>query len=148
MSDPTLDGLMLLDAEMERSVVGRPVQIRYHETTLNRELGALLAHYPDLPYKNLQVDLQRDQVTVSGHVMAMGFQLSTKVLGTVTVRDCLPETEVQAISIAGVFTPRFVRDRIEDMILESLSWYPTDYPLCLEQIVLENDRVTVYASRR
>jgi hypothetical protein len=29
-----------------------------------------------------------------------------------------------------------------------MTWYPADYPLCLEQIVLEETRLTCYGYRR
>jgi hypothetical protein len=133
---------------MARSAAGRPVQIRYSEASLNRQVAALLASYPDLPYQNLQVDLRRDQVILKGNVTVMGFQVKAEVQGIVTARDCLPQAEITRISIAGVLTPGFIRDSIEAMVVDSLSSYPTDYPLCLEQIVLEEDRVTIYGSRR
>jgi hypothetical protein len=56
--------------------------------------------------------------------------------------------EIETISIAGVLTPGFVKDRIKVMLLEALEWYPANYPLCLEQIVLEEDRATIYGHRR
>jgi hypothetical protein len=148
ISDPDVAGMARIDAEMARSAAGRPVQIRYSEASLNRQVAALLASYPDLPYQNLQVDLRRDQVILKGNVTVMGFQVTAEVQGILTARDCLPQAEITRISIAGVLTPGFVRDSIEAMVIDSLSSYPSDYPLCLEQIVLEEDRVTIYGSRR
>jgi hypothetical protein len=148
MTDPGLDGLMHLNAEMGRSDVGRPVQIRYGEAALNREIAALLAQYPNLPYHDVQVELGRDQIVAEGIVDLLGVEVSTEIVGIVQADDCLPEVRIDTIALAGVLTPGFFRDQIKEIILESLSWYPVDYPLCLEQIVLEEGRVTVYASRR
>jgi hypothetical protein len=148
MTDPGLDGLMQLDAEMRRSDVGRPVQIRYGEAALNREIATLLDQYPNLPYRDVQVELGRDQITVEGTVDLLGVELNTEIMGIVQAEDCLPEVQIDTVALAGVLTPGFFRDQIKEIVLESLSWYPADYPLCLEQIVLEEGRVTVYASRR
>jgi hypothetical protein len=148
VSDPDPASMARIDAEMGRSAVGRPVQIRYSEATLNREVATLLSRYPDLPYQNVHVDLRRDHVVLTGSMMVMGFQVNAEVEGTVVARDCLPQAEIERISVAGIVTPGFVRDNIKNVIAESLSWYPADYPLCLEQIVLEEDWVTIYGSRR
>jgi hypothetical protein len=148
MANPNIERLMGLDAEMEQSALGRPVQIRYNEATLNQEIAALVAGSPDLPYQNVQVDLGRDQVILTGAVSVVGFDVDTEVSGAVVALDCAPRVEVADIRIAGFLTPGFVKDNIEEIVAESLDWYPPDYPLCLEQIVLEEGRLTVYGSRR
>jgi len=148
LSDPDAADLLHLDAEMSRSATGRPVQIRYSEAALNREIGALLAANPDLPYQNVYADLKHDGVVLSGSVTVLGFQVEAEVSGRVVARDCQPQVEIETISIAGLATPDFVREGIQDIVLEALAWYPADYPLCLEQIVLEEEQLTVYGSRR
>lgn len=148
LADPDATDLMQLDAEMSRSASGRPVQIRYSEAGLNREIGTLLAQNPGLPYQNVYTDLKHDAVVLSGQVTVMGFQVETEVSGRVTAQNCQPQIEIETISVAGLTTPGFVREGIKDIVLESLDWYPADYPLCLEQIVLEEDWLTVYGSRR
>jgi hypothetical protein len=148
MSDPPISNLVHLDAEMSRSAPGRAVQIRYQEATLNREVTAMLQRNPDLPYHNVTVDLKQDRVVVTGSVTVLGFEVTTEAVVTVAVQDCRPQMEVQSISIAGVLTPGFVKDEVKGMLLEALAWYPADYALCLEQIVLEETRATVYGHRR
>jgi len=148
LADPNAADLMRLDAEMSRSAPGRPVQIRYSEAGLNREISALLAQNPGLPYQNVHADLKQDGVVLSGRVTVVGFQVNAEVSGRVTAQDCQPQVEIETISIAGLTTPGFVREGIKDIVLGSLDWYPADYPLCLEQIVLEEDQVTIYGSRR
>ena len=108
----------------------------------------MLRRNPTLPYQDVRVDLKRDGVVMTGRVTVLGFDVDTEAAGTVAVRDCVPQMEIETISIAGVLTPGFVKDQIQDMILEALAWYPADYPLCLEQIVLEETRATVYGYRR
>jgi len=148
LANPSFDNLMGMDAEMNRSAGGRAVQIRYEEEKLNRELASWLADYPDLPYRDLSIQLNRDQVVLRGKVTVLGFQVSAAVTGRLLARDCLLQAEVQSISIAGFLTPGLVRNEIERIILELVSWYPADYPLCLEQIVVEEGRITIYGSRR
>ncbi len=148
LAEPAFDSLMHLNAEMNRSAVGRAVQIRYGEAMLNQELTSLLASYPDLPYHDLHVQLNRDQVVIQGKITVMGFDVSAQVSGIVVARDCLPQAQVQAVSIVGVSTPGLVKQEVEKIILELLNWYPADYPLCLEQIVVEEGRVTIYGFRR
>ena len=148
LSDLEFSNLLRLDQEMNRSAVGRAVQIRYDEAALNGEIHALLENNPQLPYDNVHVDLNRERVTVTGDVTVLGFTVSTKVAGRVVAVDCLPRMEIETISIAGVLTPGFVKDRIKAMLLEALKWYPANYPLCLEQIVLEENRATIYGHRR
>jgi hypothetical protein len=148
LSDPDTASFAEIDAEMGRSAAGRPVQICFSEAALNREMAALLASSPDLPYHNLYVDLKRDHLVLTGDVAVLGFQVSAEVEGALVARDCLPQAEIDSISIAGLVTPEFVKDGIQDIIVDALGWYPADYPLCLEQIVVEEDRLTVYGSRR
>ncbi len=148
ISDEPFSNLAHMGEEMNRSAAGRPVLIRYSEAMLNSEIASMFANNPDLPYRNVQVDLKKDQVVVTGDVMLVGFEFSTEVEGTILVEDCHPHTEIQAISIAGVLTPGFVKDQAREMLVEALDWYPADYALCLEQIVLEEERVTVYGHRR
>jgi hypothetical protein len=148
LADPEFNNLALLDAEMARSAPQRAVQIRYQEATLNAEIAALWRNNPDLPFREVWVDLMRDQVVVTGKMTVLGFQVNGEVTGQVAVEDCVPVLEIEQVRIAGVMTPSFVRDQVENMVLEAMTWYPADYPLCLEQIVLEETRATVYGYRR
>jgi hypothetical protein len=148
LADPEIKDLDVLDAEMARSAPGRAVQIRYQEDTLNAEIAALWQNNPDLPYRNVRVDLMRDQVVVTGKVSVLGFGVNAEVTGKITVENCVPVLEIEQLRVAGVMTPKFVRDEVEEMVLEAMTWYPADYPLCLEQIVLEDTRATVYGYRR
>lgn len=148
MANPEIRNLTTMDAEMQRSAVGRTVQIKYQEAVLNHEIAAYVENHPDLPFHSVQVDLKRDRVLVSGTAMVLSFPVTVTAVGTVTAEDCLPQIEVADISLSGVLTPRFVKEQIEDLIHESVDWYPDDYPLCIHQIVLEEDRATVYGARR
>ena len=148
MANPEISSLAKLDAEMGQSAPNRAVQIRFDEDALNDEIAALWTNNPELPFREVRVDLQRDQVVVTGKVTILGFGVNAKVAGKVEVKDCRPELEITSISMVGVLTPRFVRDQVEAMILEAMTWYPADYPLCLEQIVLEETRLGIYGYRR
>lgn len=148
LSDPEIHSLSILDAELQRSAPLRPVQIRYQEATLNREIAQLSQDNPDLPFRDVKVDLQRDSVVLTGRVTVLSFQVNATVIGQVTAQECLPHLEIQSVAVAGIMTPGFVRDEVEKMVLDAMTWYPADYPLCLEQIVLEETRATVYGYRR
>jgi len=148
LADPEFHSLTVLNAEMDRSAPGRAVQIRYQEEALNQEIAALWLNNPALPYRDVQVDLQHNGVAISGQVTVFGLQVDALLEGTVVARDCQPRLEVESISLAGVMTPRFVRAQVVAMAHESMAWYPADYPLCLEQIVLEETRATIYGYRR
>jgi hypothetical protein len=148
LADPSFSNLANLNAEMGHSAIGRPVQIRYDEASLNREVATLVANNPNLGYSDVQVDLGRNHVVLSGKVQVVGFDVHAEVLGQIVASNCQPNVIVQDIRIAGFLTPGFVKEGIRDLVLESMNWYPADYPLCLEQIVLEDGRVTVYGSRR
>jgi hypothetical protein len=148
LADPQISSLAKLDAEMSRSALARAVQIRYSEEALNREIATLWRNNPELPYRDVNVDLKRDGVIVSGSVTVFGFGAKAKIAGTVVAEGCRPQLEIESVTVAGVMTPRFVRDQIEDMMLEAMTWYPADYPLCVEEIVLEETRATVYGYRR
>jgi hypothetical protein len=148
LTDPDWADLARLNEEIGRSAVGRPVQIRFHEDVLNARVSELLGSYPTLPFENVQVDLKRDRVEAVGDVSVLGFPMSTKVTGSVVARDCRPTAEVQAVSMAGVLTPGIVSDGLKESLLSLLGRYPEDHPLCVEQIVIEEDRVTIYGSRR
>jgi hypothetical protein len=148
MADPEISNLAAMDAEMQRSAVGRTVQIKYQEAVLNREIAEYVESHPDLPFHSVHVDLKRDRVLVSATAMVLSFPITATAAGTVTAGDCRPQIEVRDISISGVLTPRFVKNQIEDLIHESVDWYPDDYALCIHQIVLEEGRATVYGARR
>ncbi len=148
LANPPLQDLSDLDREMARSAPGRPVQIRYHEDDLNREIAALLAANPDQPYRDVSVDLRRGRVVVRGSTEVLNFTVPVEVTGRVTAVDCRPRIEIEQVTVGGLLTPSFVREEVREMVLEAESWYPADYPLCLEQIVLEEDRATIYGHRR
>jgi hypothetical protein len=148
LADPEISSLAALNAEMSRSAPNRAVQIRYQEEALNREIAVLSTNNPDLPFRDVYVDLQRNRVVVTGKTTVLGFQVNAEVAGNVSVLECRPQLEIETVSVAGVMTPQFVKDQVEEMILEAMDWYPADYPLCLEQIVLEETRATVYGYRR
>jgi hypothetical protein len=148
LADPEISNLAVLDAEMDRSAPDRAVQIRYQESTLNAEIATLWRNNPDLPYRDVWVDLMRDQVVITGRITVLGFGVNGEVTGQVVVKDCVPMLEIERLRIAGVMTPTFVRDQVESMVLEAMTWYPADYPLCVEQIVLEETRATLYGYRR
>lgn len=148
LADPEISSLAALDAEMSRSAPNRAVQIRYKEEALNSEIAALWTNNPDLPFRDVHVDLQHNGVIVTGKTTALGFQVNAAVTGSVSVEECRPQLEIETVTVAGVMTPSFVKDQVEEIILEAMAWYPADYPLCLEQIVLEETRATVYGYRR
>ncbi|MGD8902641.1 MAG: hypothetical protein PVI67_03655 [Anaerolineae bacterium] len=148
LTDPQISDIAPLDAEMARSAPERAVQIRYEEGALNAEIAALWRNNPDLPYRHVRVDLMRDQVVVTGQVSVLGFSIDAELTGKVTAEDCAPVLEIDRLRLAGVMTPAFVRDEVEGMIHEAMAWYPADYPLCLEQIVLEEMSATLYGYRR
>lgn len=148
LADPEFHNLAGLNAELARSASGRVVQIRYQEEALNRELSLMCQNNPDLPFRSIQVDLKRDRVDLSGEISVLGFQVDAWVTGTVVARDCRPQIEIESVAVAGVLTPQFVRDQVEREVLEAMAWYPADYPLCLEQIVLEETRATIYGYHR
>ncbi|MGC9334000.1 MAG: hypothetical protein ACP5JJ_07630 [Anaerolineae bacterium] len=148
LSDPQITSLSSLEAEMDRSASGRLVRIDYQEEALNREVAALIQENPDLPYRNVHVDMKRDGVVLSGKVTILGFRLDAKATGTVSVENCLPQLQVEQVSLGGILTPRFVKDEVEKLLLEAMDWYPADHPLCLEQIVIEETKATIYGHRR
>jgi hypothetical protein len=146
--DPEFHSLAALDAEMERSAPGRPVQIRYQEAALNQEIAFLWLNNPALPFRDVEVDLRHNGVAISGKMTVFGFPVEALVEGAVIARDCVPCLEVENVSVAGITTPRFVRARVVAIAQEAMAWYPADYPLCLEQIVLEETRATFYGYHR
>jgi hypothetical protein len=87
-------------------------------------------------------------VLLTGDVVILGFDVSTEVLGNIVVEDCVPRLETQSVSIAGVLTPGFVKEQVREIADGALSWYQADYPLCLDQIVIEEERATLYGHRR
>lgn len=153
MRDLQFGDLMFMDREMGRSAVGRLVQIRYSEAVLNQEIEALLDRQIESSegtqtYQNVYVDLRRDHAVVTGDVTVLGFEVSTEIVGTVTAKECLPQMDIQSVSVGGALTPGFVKNQIQELLLDALKWYPANHPLCLEQIILEEDRATVYGHRR
>jgi len=148
LADPDTANLSSMDAELRQSAAGRPVQIRYREEALNREIKSLLLSYPDLPYRNVSVDLQRGRLTVYGDATIMGLEMATTVEGTVVAQGCQPQIEIESVSVGGILTPAFVKEEVARLVQDSMNWYPADYPLCLEQIVLEEERVAIYGTRR
>ncbi|MBN1658763.1 MAG: hypothetical protein JXA93_10195 [Anaerolineae bacterium] len=148
LADPAFTDLSELDAEMDRSASGRPVQIRYQETALNREIAALLAGDLNLPYHDVLIDLRRDHVVVTGKVSVLGFEVNAAIEGTIVARDCRPQFDVESVSVASIVTPDLVKRRVAEMLHEAMAWYPADYALCIEQIVIEEAKASIYGTRR
>lgn len=148
LADPEIHNLAGLNAEMARSAPGRVVQIRYQEEVLNRELNALCESNPEIPFRNVQADLKREQVVLTGEITVLGFEVEATVAGTIVAEDCRPKFDIEAVTVAGILTPQFVRAAVGREVLKAVDWYPADYPLCLEEIVLEEDRATIYGYNR
>jgi hypothetical protein len=148
LTDPRFSDLASLDPEIKRSAAGRTVQIRYQEAALNRELAAWLATRPDLPYRSVYVDLRDGQVVVTCKVVVLSFLISAEVEGELVASNCRPELELSSVKIGGLFTPGFARDEVKKMLDQALDWYPSDYLLCIDEIVLQDDGTTVYGHRR
>lgn len=148
IADPVLEESAELTTEMNRSAVGRPIQITFREDALNREVEALLKTRDDLPFDNVQFDLSRDKVSATGSSTVLGLRVGTEVDGTVVAEDCLPRLEIGNVSVAGVLAPTFFAKLIREMLVDAMDWYPSQSPLCLEQIILEEGRITIYAHRR
>jgi hypothetical protein len=148
LADPQIESLAWLDAEMARSALDRAVQIRYQEEALNREIAALWTKNPGLPFRNIRVDLQPSQVVVTGKTTVLGFGVNARLTGSVVAQDCLPHLQIETVSVVGVVAPAFIKEHFADMLLKAMAWYPDDYPLCLEQIVMGETQVTVYGHSR
>jgi hypothetical protein len=148
MANPEMNSMAALRAELSRSAPDRAVQIRLQEDALNRELTALWEKHPELPYRDVQIDLKPAGVIVTGNATVFGFEVNAQISGQVVAQDCLPHFEISNVSVAGLMTPQIFKDKIGDMIHRAMTWYPANYPLCLEQIVLEENRATVYGYRR
>jgi hypothetical protein len=148
IADPQLSDAADLATEMNRSAVGRPIQIVFSQDALNQEIGALLAARDELPFDDVQVDLGRDHVTATGSSTVLGLSVGTEVQGTAFAVDCLPRLQIDQVSVAGVLAPAFFSRLIREQLVTAMDWYPTQSPLCLEQILLEDGRVTIYAHRR
>jgi hypothetical protein len=148
LSDPALDSVLDMGAQMGSSAVGRRVQIEYTEEALNREVVGFLERYPFLPYKRVSVELEQDRVTVKGDVTLQGITASVEVAGRVGTRDCQPWADMDDLKIAGMPTPGLFREGIEQLLQDAVHWFPPDHPLCLEWIIVDEDQVTIYASRR
>jgi hypothetical protein len=148
LADPAISSLSSLDAEMDRSASNRPVQIRYTEETLNREVATLIQNNPEVPFRDVRLDMKPDGLVATGRVTVLGFQLNAEATGRVIVVDCAPQVEIDNVSVAGFMTPKFIKDQVEELLLDAMAWYPADYPLCLEQIVVEETEATIYGHRR
>jgi hypothetical protein len=146
--DPEFSRLESLDAEMQGSAAGRPVEIRNGESMLNQEITAWLAARPDEPYRSVYVDLREGQVVVTGNVLVLSVPIKVEVAGTMVASDCRPELKISSVKIGGLFTPRFARDEVARTLDEVLDWYPDDYPLCIDQFVVQDNQATVYGHRR
>jgi hypothetical protein len=148
LSNPTLASLLNIGAEMERSAPGRPVQIRYAEDALNREISAYLKAFPSELYQNVYLQLRRNQIILTGEIIAQGLEVGAEVIGTLAVQDCRPLVVLESVSTTGTQAPVFYRNQIERILQDAMSWSVDDFPLCFEQVVLEEARMTVYGSRK
>jgi len=146
--DPDVDRLNRLDAEIQQSAVGRPFEIRMAESALNEQLTVALARYGELPYTGVSADLKPGQVVLSGKVRVIGLEVPAEVRGTVVAVGCRPAVQIDSVTVGGILTPKFVKQQVVQLVEDSLDWYPADYPLCIEQIVIEENRAILYGSRR
>lgn len=145
ITDPALDGL---DAQLGHSTVGNQVEIQYEEPALNQEIVALLKNHPDLPYQLSWIDLEPGGIILTGSSRVWGVPVSIRVDGTLTAERCRPKVEVRSVYIARVLAPRFAQKWVTTRILETMAWFPADYPFCLQEVQLEEERLILVGVRR
>lgn len=148
LADPPFHDLTGLDEELAASAAGRTVQVRYLETSLQREIALLLEGRTDLPFQNARLELRTGQVVIVGDLSVLGVPIHAEVKGTLVASECRPWVDVGSVKIGWLFTPVAVRDQVERQIGEVLEWYPEGYPLCVDRIITQDDRVTLYGHRR
>ena len=145
VTNPSLESLAV---ELTRSSMGQVVEIQYEEPALNQEIIALLENHPEQPYQLSWIDLKPGGIILTGSSRVWGVPVSIRVEGTLTVERCRPKAEVQSVYIAKVLAPQFAREWVTSRILETMAWFPADYPLCLHEIRLEEERMILYGIRR
>jgi hypothetical protein len=148
LSDPGFTGLMQAGSAVELAARGQQVEIYYDEATLNQEIADLIAESGDLPYTNVRLSLNHDRVLVTGVITVLGLRVNAELLGVPVIEDCGLEMDVQALSIGGLLTPRFIKNQASTVALQALDWYPSNSPVCLEAIALDDGSLTVYGYRR
>jgi hypothetical protein len=143
LDDPPLAELAALDAELRAWPPGRLVQVSYSQAALNRELAALLAVNPQVPLRDLRAELSWDQIKLAGTLLLLGFEVPVQAEGRVMAVDCRPRVQVDALTAGRLPAPGLVRDEVFGLLQQWIQWVPTDYPLCLQDVVLSDEMVTV-----
>ncbi len=145
ITNPKLEAL---DVQLNRVTGGHQVKIHYEETALNQEIIALLENHPDLPYRLSWIDLKPGGIVLTGSSRVWGLPISIRVEGTLTAERCRPKVDIRSVYIAKVSAPRFAQEWVTARILETMAWFPTDYPFCLQEIWLEEGRLVLVGVRR
>lgn len=147
-TDPALERVLDLDAEMARSAVGRDVNIHFSESEINAQIPAFLERFPFLPYTEVSLDLHVDRVDARGRVTVLGIALEVEASGPVAARDCRLWAEIDDLEVLGVSTPGLFEREINLLLQDALAWFPEDYALCIEQMWMDESGVTFDGYRR
>jgi hypothetical protein len=92
--------------------------------------------------------LREGQVVLAGNVLVLSVPIKVEATGAMATSGCRPVLELSSVKVGGLFTPRFVRDEVTEILDRALDWYPTDYPLCIDRIVVRDEHATLIGHRR
>lgn len=146
--DPSLTDRAVLEQQFQQARVGQQLVLLVHDDHVERELAAFLNTQTNLDYRNVTVRFLPGLVELGGEVRAMGLWIPATVRGPVTARDCLPEATITELEVGGFLTPRWVSDFVADLVYRELDRYPSDLPVCLEQIQVGEGEATISGYKR
>jgi hypothetical protein len=143
LDDPSISELVVLDAELQTWPPGRILQVTYTQQGLNRELDALLAANPGLPFRDVEAVVAWDELRLSGTMRLLGVDVPLVAVGQVLAVDCRPRVQVNSLTAGVLPAPGLVRDQVLGRLQQWIRWFPADHPLCIQDIQFDDGVLTV-----
>jgi len=148
LTDPSLTDRALLEEQLYAAPSGQRLVLRISQEHLTREIAAYLSTQTDPVYRQVTVRFTPGLVTLEGEVKVAGLWIPATVEAQATVSDCRPEATITGLAVGGLFTPRWARDFVADLVYDALDRYPQDLLICLESIAIGEGETVIEATRR
>ncbi len=148
ITDPSLTDRALLEEQLYAAPSEQRLVLRIGQDHLTREIAAYLSTQTDPVYRQVTVRFTPGLITLEGEVKVAGLWIPATVEAQATVSDCRPEATITGLAVGGLFTPRWARDFVADLLYDALDRYPEDLLICLESIAIGKEEAVIEATRR
>lgn len=114
------------------------------EAELNKLAQEEIAKQSDVAVSNVRIDLQPDQIVVSGTTKVGFFNVNLEITAIIPVKNGRPEPEITEIKVNGEPVTGFLRQQIDAMIAPYLNQFAqTDLGVYVDDVTITNDQFVI-----